>query len=243
MIELGVNIDHVATLREARKGRNPDVIAAAKVCELAGAHQITVHLREDRRHIQDRDVELLSQVLQVRMNLEMGVSEDILAIARRLRPHTVCLVPENRREVTTEGGLNVAGQVERLKAVTADMHDHGVLVSMFIDPDPGQVEASAACGADFVELHTGAYANAAGEDVERELDRLHEAAELVLDTHMRCNAGHGLTIRNLRPVALLPELCEVNIGHDIMARALFIGLEAAVGEILDILHWASEDEA
>lgn len=243
MIELGVNIDHVATLREARKGRNPDVIAAAKVCELAGAHQITVHLREDRRHIQDRDVELLSQVLQVRMNLEMGVSEEILAIARRLRPHTVCLVPENRREVTTEGGLNVAGQGERLKAVTADMHDHGVLVSMFIDPEAEQVEASAACGADFVELHTGAYANAAGADVERELDRLHEAAELVLDTHMRCNAGHGLTIRNLRPVALLPELFEVNIGHDIMARALFIGLEAAVGEILDILHWASEDEA
>ncbi|MBW7864990.1 MAG: pyridoxine 5'-phosphate synthase [Candidatus Hydrogenedens sp.] len=240
MIELGVNIDHVATLREARKGRNPDVITAAKICELAGTHQITVHLRADRRHIQDHDVEELARVLQIRMNLEMGVTEEIMAIARRLRPHTVCLVPENRQEITTEGGLDVAGQAARLTEVTADMHAHGVRVSMFIDPDPHQVEASAACGADFVEFHTGAYANARELAAEEELRRLHECAVLVGQTAMKCNAGHGLTVRNLRPVALLPGLNEVNIGHDIIARAVFIGLDAAVREILDILHWATD---
>ncbi len=243
-IELGVNIDHVATLREARKGAAPDVIAAAKVCEAAGARQITVHLRADRRHIQDHDVAALKQVLTVRLNLEMGVTDEIIEIARATRPDTVCLVPENRREVTTEGGLDVAGQLARLTEVTADMHAHGIRVSMFIDPDARQVEASAASGADFIEMHTGAYANARGEEaVAKELARLHECALLCAQTPMRCNAGHGLTVRNLWPVALLPGLNEVNNGHDIIARAVFIGLDAAVREILDILHQAAKLKA
>ncbi len=240
MAELGVNIDHVATLREARKGARPDVVAAAKACEKAGAHQITVHLREDRRHIQDQDVEALARTLHVRLNLEMGVADEIIAIAHRVRPHTVCLVPENRQEVTTEGGLDVASRVSRLTDVTAGMRERGIRVSLFIDPDPAQVEASAAVGADYVELHTGAYANAPeGAERDRELRRLWDAAARVAQTPMRCNAVHGLTVRNLWPVALIPNLHEVNIGHDIIARAIFIGLEQAVAEILAVLEKAS----
>lgn len=240
MIELGVNIDHVATLREARKGRVPDIIAAAKVCEMAGAHQITVHLRQDRRHIQDRDVELLSQVLQVRLNLEMAAVDEIIGIAHRIQPDVVCLVPENRQEVTTEGGLDVSRDVVRLTGVVGEFHARNIQVSMFIDPDPVQVEASHATGADYVELHTGAYANAQGDDLATELERLMDAAERAQDAGLIVNAGHGLTIRNLRPVALIPGLNEVNIGHDIIARAIFIGLENAVTEILDILLECSE---
>lgn len=235
MVELGVNIDHVATLREARKGRDPDVIAAAKTCELAGAHQITVHLRQDRRHIQDRDVELLSQVLQVRLNLEMAAVDEIIDIAHRIKPHTVCLVPENRQEITTEGGLDVASQKDRLTGVVADMHERGIRVSLFIDPEIEQVRASAETGADYVELHTGTYANAAPADVPREFDRLEKAAQAAVDAGLVFHAGHGLNTRNLPPVAALPGLHEVNIGHSIIARALFIGLDAAVKEILQIL--------
>lgn len=235
MVELGVNIDHVATLREARKGDMPDLVAAAKVSELAGAHQITVHLRQDRRHIQDRDVEILSQVLRVRLNLEMAAVDEIIAVAHRLRPHTVCLVPENRQEVTTEGGLDVAGQQDRLKGVVEGMHERGIKVSMFIDPELRQVEASAATGADYVELHTGAYANAAPLDVLNELNRLAEAAACALQSGLVFNAGHGLTVQNLPAVAAIPTLNEVNIGHSIIARAVFIGLDAAVKEILHVL--------
>ncbi len=235
MIELGVNIDHVATLREARKGVAPDVIAAAKICELVGAHQITVHLRQDRRHIQDRDVELLSEVLNIRLNLEMAAVDEIIAIARHIRPSSVCLVPENRLEVTTEGGLDVASQVDRLAEVVAGFHEDGIKVSMFIDPERDQIDASAAIQADAVELHTGAYANAVGGQVEEELARLSDASAHILDTGLTFHAGHGLTVRNLRPVAAIPGLAEVNIGHDIIARAVFIGLENAVSEILDIL--------
>lgn len=238
MIELGVNIDHVATLRQARRGRRPDVIAAAKICELAGAHQITVHLRGDRRHIQDDDVWALKQTLEVRMNLEMAAEPEIIQIARELQPHIVCLVPENRQEITTEGGLDVAGQQARLKEVCDAMHEKGILVSMFIDPEPAQVEASVAIGADAVELHTGAYANAQGKQADSELNRLWDCAEVVAETDLALHAGHGLTVRNLPPVARIPNLREVNIGHDIIARALFIGLDAAVKEILDILRWA-----
>jgi pyridoxine 5-phosphate synthase len=235
MIELGVNIDHVATLREARKGAEPDVIMAAKVCELAGAHQITTHLRQDRRHIQDRDVELLSQVLQVRLNFEMAAVDEIIGIARRVKPHTVVLVPESREEITTEGGLDVAAQRERLTDVVGLFHQDGVQVSMFIDPDPAQVDASAATGADYVELHTGAYANAADRDRMAEVDRIVEAASRAVATGLVFNAGHGLTVRNLAPIAAIPGLNEVNIGHSIMSRALFIGLENAVEEILEVL--------
>ena len=236
MIELGVNIDHVATVREARKGHEPDLIAAAKVCELAGAHQITVHLRQDRRHIQDRDVELLSQVLQVRLNLEMAAIDEIITIAHRIRPYVVCLVPENRKEVTTEGGLDVASQEKRLKQVVKGFHDEGIKVSMFIDPDTDQVDASAETGADYVELHTGAYANAAELDIMGEVDRLAQAAARAINSGLIFNAGHGLTLRNLRPVAAIPGLNEVNIGHSIISRALFFGLENAVQEILAILE-------
>lgn len=236
MIELGVNIDHVATLREARKGAEPDVIAAAKVCELTGAHQITVHLRQDRRHIQDRDVELLAQVLQIRLNLEMAAVGEIIDVAHRIKPHTVCLVPENRREVTTEGGLDVAGQKDRLKEVVAGFHGNGTQVSMFIDPESEQVDASAYTGADYVELHTGAYANAAGADQHAELQRLRKAADRAIGKGLVFNAGHGLTVRNLPAVAEIPGLHEVNIGHSIIARAVFIGLENAIAEILDVLR-------
>lgn len=234
--ELGVNIDHVATLREARKGVEPDVIAAAKVCELAGAHQITVHLRKDRRHIQDRDVERLAQVLHVRLNLEMAAVDEIIAIATRLRPDTVCLVPENRQEITTEGGLDVTSQRQRLTDVVSRFHEAGVKVSMFIDPEQEQVEASAATGADYVELHTGAYANAHEDNMKDELNRLVQAAAHAIESGLIFNAGHGLTVRNLRPVAAMMGLKEVNIGHSIISRAVFIGLEAAVREVLDILR-------
>ena len=239
MIDLGVNIDHVATLREARKGAAPDLLMAAKICELSGAHQITVHLRQDRRHIQDRDVELLAQALTVRLNLEMAAVDEIIGIAHRIRPHTVCLVPENRKEVTTEGGLDVAGQKARLTDVVAGFKEVGIRVSMFIDPELDQVEASAATGADYVELHTGAYANARQEEVVNELNRLVDAATHAIGSGLVFNAGHGLTVRNLRPVAAIPGLNEVNIGHDIIARAVFIGLENAVKEILAVLESCS----
>ena len=239
MIKLGVNIDHVATLREARKGVEPDVITAAKICELAGAHQITVHLREDRRHIQDRDVEQLRAVLQVRLNLEMGATDEIISIAHRIKPDVVCLVPEKRQEVTTEGGLDVASQQERLTEVVQGFHEDGIEVSMFIDPDLKQVDASAATDADYVELHTGAYANATDDDVEEELLRIETAGLHAQDVGLIFNAGHGLTVRNLHPVASIPGLNDVNIGHSIISRAIFIGLEDAVREILDILQMCS----
>jgi pyridoxine 5-phosphate synthase len=239
MIKLGVNIDHVATLRQARMGRAPDVIAAAKICEMAGAHQITVHLRQDRRHIQDRDVELLREVLLIRLNLEMGATDEIIGIAHRIKPDVVCLVPENRQEVTTEGGLDVASQQTRLREVVEGFNADGIEVSMFIDPEARQIDASAATGAKYVELHTGCYANAKGGAVDEELERLFAAAAHAQSAGLIVNAGHGLTVRNLAPVAEIPGLHEVNIGHDIMARALFIGLEDAVGEILDVLEMYS----
>lgn len=236
MLELGVNIDHVATLRQARRGQAPDVIAAAKICEIAGADQITVHLRGDRRHIQDADVFALKQTLLIRLNLEMGATEEISAIAHQIRPDWVCIVPENRQEITTEGGLDVAGQLSKLTELTAGMHAHGIRVSMFIDPDAAQVEASAAAGADAVEMHTGAYANARGEARDAELRRLWDCAEITEPTQLLCNAGHGLTVRNLLPVARIPQLHELNIGHDIIARAIFIGLDRAVQEIRAIMR-------
>jgi len=235
MIELGVNIDHVATLREARKGREPDILDAARVCERAGAHQITVHLRQDRRHIQDPDVEALKQALDVRLNLEMAAVDEIVAIAHRIRPHTVCLVPENRREVTTEGGLDVAADQTRLAEVVAGFRHQGIKVSLFIDPEREQVDASATVKADYVELHTGRYANAVPAQADAELARLAAAAARALECGLGFHAGHGLTVHNLRPVAEIPGLQEVNIGHNIIARALFIGLDGAVTEILEVL--------
>lgn len=241
MIELGVNIDHVATLREARGGSAPDLIAAAKICELAGAHQITVHLRVDRRHIQDKDIYDLKQVLLLRMNLEMAAEEKIIAIAEEVLPYTVCLVPETREEITTEGGLDVAGQVSKLTEVTARMHEKGILVSTFIDPVPAQVEASKEIGADAIEFHTGPYAAASGATMSKELERLQECAAVANNIDLNFHAGHGLTVRNLLPVALIPGLREVNIGHDIVARSVFIGLEGAIQEILAVLEKVETD--
>ncbi len=238
MIELGVNIDHVATLREARKGHVPSVTGAARLAEEAGAHQITVHLRQDRRHIQDHDVEKLKEVIHTRMNLEMAAVPEIMGIAHRIAPHTVCVVPENRQEVTTEGGLDVAGQVDALKEMVAGMHERGIRVSMFIDPEPVQIDASAEIGADAVELHTGAYANASGPAQHAELERLKQAGARTLQCGLALHAGHGLTVANLEPVVMIPGLAEVNIGHDIIARAIFIGLENAVKEILAVLRIA-----
>ncbi len=236
MIELGVNIDHVATLREARKEQHPDLVAAAKVCELAGAHQITVHLRQDRRHIQDRDVWMLKECLTTRLNLEMAAVEEIISIAHQVKPHVVCLVPENRKEVTTEGGLNVAGQVSRLREVVKGFHEVGIKTSLFIDPELTQVEASAETGTDYIELHTGAYANAAEDEALNEVNRIVAAAARAINCGLVFNAGHGLTVRNLAPIASIPGLNEVNIGHNIIARALFFGLHHAVTEILDALR-------
>jgi len=235
MIELGVNVDHVATLREARKGVEPDVVEAALVAQRAGAHQITAHLRQDRRHMQDRDIHALTEALDIHLNLEMAAVEEIIGIAHQVKPYTVCLVPEKRQEVTTEGGLDVAGQQAYLTGVVSEMHDNGIKVSLFIDPDAEQVGASAATGADAVELHTGAYANAGGSAVGGELARLEKASALVRAAGLALHAGHGLTVANLGPVARIPGLREVNIGHSIIARAIFIGLDAAVRELLDAL--------
>ena len=238
MPSLGVNIDHVATLRQARyretpqsPNAEPDPVAAALVAEKAGAVGITAHLREDRRHIQDRDIFELRERITTKLNLEMGLSEDIVQIALRVKPHDVCLVPENRQEVTTEGGLDCAGQVERLQSVIAKLQNAGTRVSLFIDPEEHQLRAAADLRAEFVELHTGAYANALGAERERELEKLRQGAQLALDLGLRVNAGHGLNYENTAAILALPGLEELNIGHSIISRAVSVGLHQAVSEM------------
>jgi pyridoxine 5-phosphate synthase len=228
---LGVNIDHVATLRQARRASYPDPLHAALQAEQAGADSITVHLREDRRHIQDHDVERLMTALQTRMNLELAATPAMVAIACRLRPADVCLVPERREEVTTEGGLNVAGQEAALREQVAALTAAGIRVSLFIDADPAQLEASVRVGAPVIELHTGAYAEARGAAVARELSRLQDGARRGAALGLVVNAGHGLHYHNVQPVAAIPEIVELNIGHAIIARAVFDGLPAAVREM------------
>jgi pyridoxine 5-phosphate synthase len=230
-IKLGINIDHVATLRQARRSPYPDPLYAALVAEQNGADSITLHLREDRRHIQDHDVHRMRAALQTRMNLEMAATDEMIAIAREVRPQDVCLVPEKRAEVTTEGGLDVAGQQSRLRETVAALQERGIRVSMFIDPDAGQLEASLAVGAPVVELHTGAYAEAAGEQQARELMRLVEAARHGSQLGLTVHAGHGLHYHNVQPVAAVPEIVELNIGHAIVSRAVFDGLAGAVREM------------
>lgn len=237
---LGVNIDHVATVREARKGAMPEVVAAALVAEQSGAHGITVHLRQDRRHIQDRDVEILKQVVHSKLNLEMSLTEEIVVIAERIRPDQATLVPENRAEVTTEGGLDVAGQLERTCDVTRRLAASGTVVSLFIDPERSQIEAARAAGARFVELHTGAYANARGEAKIAEYRKLVDGARFAASLGLGVNAGHGLDYHNVQPVAAIPDVEELNIGHAIIARALFCGLESAVREMADLIAAAGE---
>ena len=228
---LGVNIDHVATVRQARKGHAPSVVQAALVAEQAGADAITVHLREDRRHIQDRDVELLAATLGTRMNLEMAVTDEILAVAETIQPADVCLVPERRQELTTEGGLDVAGSVTRVRAACERLERNGSRVSLFIDPEPRQLDAAVECQAPVVELHTGAYAEARGAERMRELERLQRAATYGAERGLVINAGHGLDYHNVQAVAAITTIRELNIGHAIVARALFSGLATAVAEM------------
>lgn len=225
-IRLGVNVDHVATLRQARRTPYPDPVAAALVAEAAGADSITVHLREDRRHIQERDVVVLVERLRTRLNLELAVTDDMIEFAIRTRPADCCLVPERREELTTEGGLDVAGSRARIAAACELLTDAGVRVALFVDPDRAQVDAARACGAPVVELHTGSYADAA--DTASELARLADVARYAHDLGLEVHAGHGLTHENVGPVAAIPEIIELNIGHAIVADAVFIGLAAAV---------------
>ena len=237
-IALGVNIDHVATVRQARRARFPDPLYAALTAEQAGADSITLHLREDRRHIQDHDVERFAASLQTRMNLEMAAIPEMVEIARRIRPADVCLVPEKRTEVTTEGGLDVQGAGPDLARACASLADAGIRVSLFIDPDLGQIEASAAAGAPAIELHTGAYAEAAGERRAEELHRLASAARHAASLGLVVNAGHGLDYHNVQPVAAIPEIVELNIGFAIMSRAVFTGLRPAVAEMKKLIAGA-----
>jgi pyridoxine 5-phosphate synthase len=230
-IHLGVNVDHVATLRQARGTRYPDPLFAALVAEKAGADSITVHLREDRRHIQDRDVRMCQQALQTRVNLEMAATEEMVQIACDVRPSDCCLVPERRAEVTTEGGLDVAGNAAELKRLIARLSAAGIRVSLFIDPDERQIDAAADVGAPVIELHTGAYADAQGADQAREFDRVVRAARHGVRRGLTVHAGHGLNYYNVQQIAAIPEIVELNIGHAIVARAVIDGMAAAVADM------------
>ena len=234
-IALGVNIDHVATLRQARRGRQPDPVEAALAAERAGADSITLHLREDRRHIQLEDVRAVRALCKTRMNLEMAVTDEMLEIARSVRPEDCCLVPERRLEVTTEGGLDAAGQVQRLKEAVAIIAAQGVRVALFIDPDPGQIDAAAQIGAPVVELHTGSYAESMGSQRAVELERLHAGARQAAGLGIEVHAGHGLDYHNVQPVAAIAEIVELNIVHAIVARAVFTGLDAAVRDMKTLM--------
>lgn len=238
MIALGVNIDHVATLRQARRARYPDPVHAALLAEQAGADNITLHLREDRRHIQDRDVRALRELLQTRMNLECALADDMIDIACEVQPADCCLVPERREEVTTEGGLDVAGQVPRVAAACRRLADRGVRVALFIDADPAQIEAAARAGAPVIELHTGAYAGATGAALAHELDKLRGAARQAAGLGLEVHAGHGLHYHNVEPVAAIAEIVELNIGHAIIARAVFDGLGVAVRDMRALMQAA-----
>ncbi len=231
-ILLGVNIDHVATVRNARGTAYPDPVFAAALAEQAGAEGITVHLREDRRHITDRDVEILRNTIKTRMNLEMAVTDEMLTIACRIKPQFVCLVPEKRQEVTTEGGLDVASQVERIRDAVSRLSAVGTQVSLFIDADHAQIDAAVASGAPYIEIHTGRYADAETEaEQQQELQRIAEAATYATQKGLKVNAGHGLHYHNVQAIAAIPEMHELNIGHAIIGRAVFTGLPEAVAEM------------
>ena len=232
---LGVNIDHVATVRQARGTRYPSVVRAAELAESAGADSITVHLREDRRHIQDEDVRRLCATTKTRVNLEMAVTPEMLGIALQRRPSDVCLVPEKREELTTEGGLDVAGNRAAVAEAVAELNSAGIRASLFIDPDPEQLDAARQAGAPVVELHTGTYADATGGEQEMELERLRKACLTGHEMGLIINAGHGLHLGNVQDVTRLPHMNELNIGHSIIARAIFVGLDAAVREMKELI--------
>ena len=238
---LGVNIDHIATLRNARGTNYPDPVYAATLAELAGADGITVHLREDRRHIIDRDVEILSDTIQTRMNLEMAVTDEMLDIACRIQPTFVCLVPEKREEVTTEGGLDVAGQLDKITAAVKRLTAAGIKVSLFIDAEHQQIDAAVATGAPFIEIHTGHYANAVSEEEQAaDVQRIAAAATYAHQAGLKVNAGHGLHYHNVKPIAAIPEMYELNIGHAIIARAAFDGLEKAIRDMKRLMQEARQ---
>jgi pyridoxine 5-phosphate synthase len=235
---LGVNIDHVATLRQARGTTYPDPVAVALLAEQAGADSITLHLREDRRHIQDRDVLALQDAMATRMNLEMALTEEMLAFACRTRPSDCCLVPEKRAELTTEGGLDVAAQMERITAACLRLKEQGIRVALFVDPDPRQLDAAQRSGAPVVEIHTGAYADAVQEWRGEELDRIVKAAAYARQLGLTVHAGHGLHYGNVQPIAAVPQIEELNIGHAIIAQSVFDGIGAAVIEMKRLMHEA-----
>ncbi len=233
---LGVNIDHIATLRNARGGAEPDPIIAADICERNGATSITTHLREDRRHIKDQDVYTLIKTLKTRLNLEMAMADDIQKIALEIKPHSICLVPEKRQEVTTEGGLDVAGQLDKVTEFIKPLLDNGIVVSLFIDPTIEQVQASAKTGAQFIEMHTGTYSQAFGtENEEKEFQNLKNAAIIAQNAGLKVNAGHGLNYENVSRMHEIPNLYELNIGHSIISRAVFTGLPEAVRKMADLI--------
>jgi pyridoxine 5-phosphate synthase len=239
MPRLHVNVDHVATLRQARRGAEPDLVRAAGVSEQAGATGITVHLREDRRHVQDRDVHALRQAVTTLLNLEMAATEEMTAIACATRPDEVCIVPERREELTTEGGLDVRAAAPALRRSIPRLRAEGILVSLFVSPDAAAVDGAAELGADFVELHTGAYAHAGAAARAAELARLHAAAERAHARGLRVNAGHGLDLDNVAPIAHLPHVEELNVGYAIVCRAVFVGLERAVRDMAESIRRAA----
>ena len=234
-IYLGVNIDHIATLRQARGTNYPCPIEGALLCEKSGADSITLHLREDRRHIQDSDVEILRDKLTTKMNLEMATTDEMIAIATKIKPEDCCLVPEKREELTTEGGLEVASQIPRMTQVCAQLAEASIIVSLFIDAQKDQIDAAKECGAPVIELHTGHYANATGDEQKQEFERIKAMATYAHSIGLQVNAGHGLTLKNTTAIAELPEIVELNIGHSIIARAIFVGLEQATREMKELL--------
>lgn len=239
MAVLNVNIDHVATVRQARKTDEPDPVWAAVLCELAGANGITVHLRQDRRHICDRDVTVLKETVACKLNLEMSIAESIVKIAEKIKPDQITLVPEKRAELTTEGGLDCVRNKKRLGQIVKRMHKKGILVSTFIAPDEEQIIASAETGCDAVELHTGMYANATSDKkIEKTLNDLRDGRDIAMTSGMLVHAGHGLTYRNIKPVAAIENICEFNIGHSIVSRALFVGIQQATEEMIILINEA-----
>jgi pyridoxine 5-phosphate synthase len=239
-VRLGVNIDHVATVRNARRTFEPDPVHAAVIADLAGADQITLHVREDRRHVNERDLKLIKELIHSRVNLEMAVTDEMVALAKEVKPHQVTLVPERREEITTEGGLDVIGNREKVERAVRKLKEAGIVVNVFIDPDEEQIRAAAEVGADAVELHTGAYAEAFArndeEGVERELGRLRRAAKAAKEVGLKVYAGHGLTYKNVKPVAQIPEIEELNIGHSIVANAILLGMKEAVEKMIKLIN-------
>ncbi len=237
-IYLGVNIDHVATVRNARGGIYPDPVTAAAICEIAGADGITTHLREDRRHITDRDVRIIRETIQTRLNLEMAVTDEIIAIATAIAPHACCMVPEKREEVTTEGGLDVVHNFDKVKKAVARLSSVGTECSLFIDPTKAQIDAAIDAGAPVIEFHTGHYANFRGQEQIDEFSKIKEMAYYAHDKGLKVNAGHGLTYDNVANIASISVINELNIGHSIIARAIFVGLNQAVSDMKDIMQKA-----